>query len=479
MLQDYNIARMEINPDLRSDNLPIKSLQLWDENARFPDKYYSVPESELIDYFLTKKDYKIRELAEAIVKDFSFPQIEKLVVFDDGEKLIVLEGNRRLTVYKLLANPELITKDDALKKHFEKLRSQISITEDYSLECLVTSEKDVGYTYIDRKHAQNNNEVNWGDTERAHYNKRRGKAKKDELFKIAIAKVIKDLDIPERLKEQILGHGFVTTFYRIITSKSAMDEFKLDLDDTGNLVSGDPDFLNKLKVIIFNVLRQEDFGGEKVNSRTLNKNEQIEKYVKSVNPENVKTVDKEIKANTETDMFGAKKISIPTSNGKRSFPKSVNRSYLIPSTCTLQISKPRINDIYRELKSDLLLDDTRKSVPNAVGVLFRVFIEVSIDYFLEKEGVTVKSDTKLAGKITKVSEHMETNGIATKKQLVNIRKVAIAKNSILSIDNFHDFVHSFEVFPGAADLKAKWDSLQEFFEVLWNYILEKEAKKQP
>src|SRR3972149_7747389 len=93
---------------MRDEKISIKSLLLWDENARFPDKYFSKPEEELIEYFLAKKDFKIKELAEAIVRDFSLPQLEKLAVYDDGSNLIVLEGNRRVTGYKLLANPSLI-----------------------------------------------------------------------------------------------------------------------------------------------------------------------------------------------------------------------------------------------------------------------------------------------------------------------------------------------------------------------------------
>jgi hypothetical protein len=36
------------------------------------------------------------------------------------------------------------------------------------------------------------------------------------------------------------------------------------------------------------------------------------------------------------------------------------------------------------LRDNLLINDTNNSVPNAVGVLFRVFLEISIDYFWEK-----------------------------------------------------------------------------------------------
>ena len=65
---------------IKSKKLLLKELTLWDENPRFPDKYFNQTEDELIDFFLSKKDFKIVELAEAVIKDFDLPQLEKLVV---------------------------------------------------------------------------------------------------------------------------------------------------------------------------------------------------------------------------------------------------------------------------------------------------------------------------------------------------------------------------------------------------------------
>lgn len=465
------------NPhNFRKEQIALKDLKLWDENARFPDKYFNKPDKELISYFLSKKDYKIRDFAEAVVADFDLPQSEKLIVYDSGNGLVVLEGNRRVTAYKLLLDPTL-TDDESLQGFFRELKSKIEIDENSLLECLVTEDKEQGLRYIDRKHANGNNEVGWGDTERAHYNKRRGNAKKDELFKIALAKVIKDLDFPEALKEQVLGFGFVTTFYRILNSSPAWDLFGFSLNDDGDLVSTDPDFKEKLKVIILNVLEQQDFEGNKINSRSLNKNEDIEGYLGSIKKEDAKKAEEKIEDKTQEDIFGQETIQVTKTDARRSNPKSTSRSYLIPKTCILTIDETKINNVYRELKDDLLLDDSNKAVPNAVGVLFRVFLEITLDFFLDKEGIAINPDTKLAGKITKVADHMETSNIATKNQLKNIRRVAIANTSILSIDGFHDYVHSYKAQPGSSDLKQKWDNLQEFFELLWNYIKNKSSTK--
>lgn len=464
--------------NIKTRNITIKDLTLWDENARFPDKYFNSEEAVLVSYFLSKPDFRIKPLIEAIIKDFDLPQLEKLVVWNDNGQNVVLEGNRRLTAYKLLSNPELTT-NDSLKKFLQEGKSKINISENFSLECLMTDDKEDGLRYIDRKHNNGNNEVNWQDSERAHYSVRRGSKNVGELLKIGITKIVRELDLPDEMKEQILGKGYVTTFFRFIISTPAKREYGYAVTDSGELTIKDPDFKEKLKVIIYSVLNKKDFKGNEVDSRALNKKDKIEEFIKSVKVEDSVKVDEEIKKNTTVNIFGDKTIKVGSGSKKqRILPKSTNRSYLIPNRCRLSIPETKINNIYLELRNDLLLNDSSKAVPNAVGVLFRVFLEISIDYFLEREGLTLPNETKLSGKITKSTEILEAKSIASKKQLTNIRKVATDKNNILGIQNFHDYIHSYKTQPSSSDLKLKWDNLEEFFQIIWDYSYKKTVTKK-
>jgi len=458
------------NNDVGLVQIPIKDLSLWDENARFPDKYFSKTEKELIEYFCSKDDFKISDLAEEIVKEFELPQIEKIVVYDFNKKNIVLEGNRRLAVYKLLNNPDLVD-DGHLKNKLLGLKAKINIDDNFKLECLITKDKEQGLRYVERKHLRGNNEVSWGDNERAHHNARRGNASENDLLKVEITKVIKKLDFPEELKEQVLGPGYVTTFWRIVEQSPAWSLFGFSFNKNGDLEITDKDFKEKLKVIIFDVLQKSKFN-DKLFSRLNVKD--IEAYLKQISTDDYKRVAEVIKNQTKEDLFGNTSTVVNPINivGKKSNPKSSLRSYLIPKTCVLVINETKINNVYSELKNSLLLDDSGNAVPNAVGVMFRVFLEISIDYFWEKNGNTFKSDTKLVGKITKVADYMEKNKIADNKQLKNIRTLT-DKNHLLAIEDFHSYVHSYKSQPSSNDLKLKWDNLQEFFEILWESLKSK------
>jgi len=156
---------------------------------------------------------------------------------------------------------------------------------------------------------------------------------------------------------------------------------------------------------------------------------------------------------------------------ERSLPKSTSRNHLIQSDCVLKIAEPKINNIYRELKNDLLLNDSKQAVPNAVGVLFRVFLEVSLDYYAKKNGHDFKKEDTIKRKIPWVVNRLMSDRYEA-KTFNHINKVGSGKKeeTILAIDNFHEYVHSIKTQASPSDLKMKWEHLQEFFIILWNEI---------
>lgn len=452
--------------------IPIKDLSLWDENARFPDRLNNSDESDLISYFLTKNTFKIKELIDEIITDFDLPHLEKIVVWDNSEQLVVLEGNRRLTCYKLLIEPEIVAKIDTdLYKYILDRKFEISIFEDFLLDCLVSESKEQCYRYIDRKHSKGNNQVNWLEPERINYSKRRGVENQNAQLKISITNFVRQLDLPEQVINQVLGKGYVTTFYRFVATGPAKKTFGLSSDENGKLTFDDPSFPEKLKVIIYNVLKKEDFEGNKVDTRELNKNPEIKSYLESVKSENVSKVNEEIKKNTQENIFGETELTLQVSKKTKILPKSINRKYLIPTNCRIEISETKINNIYRELREDLLLDESIKAVPNATGVLFRVFLEVCLDHYAKMNQKIFKKTDTISQKIPWVVENLISEG-CDEKLFNNINKVGSAKkeNSYLSIDNFHEYVHSTTTQPSSNELKLKWDNLQEFFEVLWENL---------
>ena len=107
---------------------------------------------------------------------------------------------------------------------------------------------------------------------------------------------------------------------------------------------------------------------------------------------------------------------------------------------------------------------------NAGSILFRVFVELSVDAFIDSSGLTVKENAKLSAKVKEVAHYMINNSIATKHELKPITTAVADINSIFSINTFNAYVHNQHFAPKAKDLKVTWDNFKVFMEKLWDNV---------
>ena len=149
--------------------------------------------------------------------------------------------------------------------------------------------------------------------------------------------------------------------------------------------------------------------------------------------------------------------------------------HLIPGHFKLAIPQTRINNIYYELsKLDL-------QYVNSVAVLFRVFLELSVDDYAKRKRITLKKvtspkkigakpltkDMTLREKLKTVADYLEAEGVCDKQELQGIRSLVNNRMHVLSIDTLNAYVHNKDYSPTATELKQKWDNIQVFVERLW------------
>lgn len=449
--------------------LTLKGLILWDENARFPDKYYNSEEKELINYFIEKPEYKIKQFAKEIVSQFELPQLEKLVVWNDEGNYIVLEGNRRLTVYKILSNPELI-EDLNFKKLINELKLKIEINNDYCLECLVTNDKEKGLEYIDRKHAKGNNEVNWQEPERTNYNLRRGNGTINDTITNGVSNIVKALDLPEKMKEDVLGKGYVTTFYRAITTTPAKKKYGYKISEKGELIIENQNFEDELKVVIYQLLNKSDFEGNKINSRTLNKKESIENFIKKINPEDAKKVEVEIEKNTSENLFGGKSVNIGNNNVKLTKDKIPSKNtptgLFYKEDVPFRTDSSSLKFLYDELK-----DIPVKRFPNAAHDLLRSFLECSLAFYLKKNN-HYKNIKKSNGHNPKLGEMLSyvinrnCNELDDGNLIATIVSIKGEYEKPYSLERMNMINHNENFVSVEKDVRAAWSKLEPLFKII-------------
>jgi hypothetical protein len=129
----------------------------------------------------------------------------------------------------------------------------------------------------------------------------------------------------------------------------------------------------------------------------------------------------------------------------------------------LRIEQSRINEIYHELRRLNINDYT-----NAVSVLFRVFLELSIDEYIEKNNLGTDLIVRLNAKMNEVGNHLKAQGKMSDQQLKPVRRAAQGDSFLgTTITTMHQYIHNQHFHPAPQDLIATWDSLQPYFEAIW------------
>jgi hypothetical protein len=132
----------------------------------------------------------------------------------------------------------------------------------------------------------------------------------------------------------------------------------------------------------------------------------------------------------------------------------------------LDVTNPRINGVYNEL-----LNMDAETYPNACSVLLRVFVELSVDHFLEDKKVL--PDHKIASDPLKVrmkaaAKHLKDSGKLTRSLQRAVNAMADGQSVLApGLPSFHQYVHNKYTFPKPSELYAAWDELTPFLERIW------------
>jgi len=449
--------------------IPISLLVVNPENYRFEPVDSQI---EAIEMMVDDQASKLLNIAKSIIEKGTNPNDWPMVIVyaHDESQYLVLEGNRRITTLKILNNIDLLgdAKHSSLKNKFREVISKAVRPIPKSVWCNVYEDSAEADYWIKLKHTGSNEgvgTVDWTNQANLRYQEKvEGKSSIPlQIIDLLKSSSFVDLELKKQLKDvktttlnRIIGDKDIKSLLGITTSNG---ELQTNLEEK-EVVKG-------LSQVVKNVLDPK-FSVNDVYTKE-DRKDYINRFPKNSKPDKAKQAKNVWKIGTVTSENTETSTS-DSSNAKNIKPLPKKRDVLIPRNCKIPIVNAKVNNIYYELK-DPKLSVTKFT--NAVAVLLRVFIELSVDSYLESnkliKGITASGeDISLQQKVLQVKKDMFFKKIADKHILKGVEDAVKQKDHLLGLDNWHAYVHNNKFNPDPDILLRTWDNVQEFMVILWD-----------
>jgi hypothetical protein len=401
-------------------------------------------ETAAIAWLFNSREAHMRNLAKDIVERGEIYELP--LVSPDGHKFVVYDGNRRVTCLKLLTDPRRAPTAE-LQGFFADLKAKLEGKAFDTVECQVEQDRERIDEILFRRHTGSQNGIGqstWDDRMKATFVARTGKGS--------------GISVADEIEKRLLTAGMLPTRRKI--PRSIMNR----------LLSAEP-FRNRLGFTVakgrFIYTHDEDIALKamaRVADDLANRRKVLgdfwdvdgkRAYLDELESEGALPTAKHALSRKQA---GASAVS--TRVRPAAAPRPTERRTLIPPK-DYGIAWPgrlqRHHRIWEELQFHLELSRH----PNAISVLFRVLLELSVENYGQQAGVAFFDNDKLHNRVKKVGEHLRGQGKLDQKQLGMLNKFQHT-DQLVSADTLNRYVHSANFAPSPDHLASMWDSLCDF-----------------
>lgn len=488
---------------MKVQELDVCMIRLDLENYR---TYHNASEPDALRMMVQVQGKKIVELAEDIIENGLSP-IETIAVVPEKDDFhTVIEGNRRITVLKLLENPSLAG-DASIEKAFSRLKPEFLKNPIRKISCAVFSDRETIMKWADRKHGTGLGGASldrWGYVSNA----RRSADLGDYNRWIAALDYLREQGDPienAELEIDRLQIGALIT--RIFGSEYLSKGLGVTIKSNGEVSfeNGDDAAGRKLlKQMILDLIARKpttdeyrykedwvrffkEFDNLSVKkSASTGPNSSTETSTNDTNPSGSRAGD----GGTTTDNTGGTKSSSgpKQSDGdgkgkRRPARRRSDRTKLVPkgTRYSLHILNDRINDLYHELL-ELDVSEKKSGVPNVGAIMIRVFLDLALTHYLSELNVPLdtRSQNKrgasswkdigvsLPSKLNAALKDLDPNN---SKQTLKPARQACNKDFHHSIDVLHERVHGLDATsPTHKEVIEVWDRYHPLFEQIFEKL---------
>jgi hypothetical protein len=434
---------------------------------------------------LQEQGMKLVNLAQHLAENGPSPAELNLVFPSEDGRFVVAEGNRRTAALKILHNLKLIQgADPKFVRKFAQIASEASDIPT-SLLCAVEQSEERRNMWLKLRHTGENQGrglSGWDAKEQTRFLRRHdGEQTARMEFGLRVVEMVRARCSLTNEEEADIRVIPITTLERMVGDPEVRKVLGIERSADGVIiitVDDDEAVLQALKALVLEIAQKRVQVGKLMKKEDRRKVFEAwpdwRKPGQTAVPMPPRTFT--LKANVGSPSspnvtHTPTPASAPTVSqagpsqpgSQRSWmPSSPDqRKTVIPLHLVLKIADKKIKRVFIELKK---LDV--ETYENAVGVLLRVFLELSLEAFLTANQVVFYDHEKLRNKMAKVADFWEANKILTRNQLTAWRNAA-GSNDLFSLNVLHAHVHSLQSIPKKRDLLRTWDEMEMYFMKLW------------
>ena len=406
-------------------------------------------ETAAIAWLFNNRETHMKSLAADIVEVGEI--YEPPLVSPDGGKFIVLDGNRRLTCLKVLENPRRAPNIE-LQEYFSALRNKWKVGFPDRVMCQVESDRDRVDEILFRRHTGTQGGVGqstWDDRMKANFINRTGKGNA--------------ISVADQVEHRLKAAGMMpgrrqmprSTMNRLLSSEVFRNRVGFSIR------KGRFEYTHQEEKVLSALKRiASDLAGRKIVLGNIWDTDGKTYYLNKLQSEGVLPGDPDrLTAPKVKEAASPQSSQIARAPVARQ-PTPRQRIHLI-AKADYGIAWPgrlqRHRAIWEELQYHLDISVHR----NAISVLFRVLLELSIENYISQTGLSIDSNSKFAIKALKIAADLQSRGKIDAKYMGIIKKFQNS-DQLISADTFNRYVHSSNFAPSGDHLIALWDTLAPF-----------------